>query len=766
MKEWKLMIFILPLAVCSLPTAEAAELKGRISDPDGNPVDFASVRICGSDSSLIAGSVADIDGRYTFDSLPSTTVYITASCIGYRSTTASATLSEGIATTCDIELTPEADALNGITVTAEKFIRTSNGVTVIPGREQKKHASSGYELVRNLMIPGVLVNPFKGTVSALGGSVTLYIDGMKADEREVRQLRPEDVERVQYMDAPSGRYAGDNVALNFIMKKQTSGGYVALDAMQRIGYTNGDYNLAAKYFAGNTQYTLFTGTDYKGVNGRRTDQDEHIMFPEGTIGRHYSTIAGKSRKDTQYGQLRVRNKNDRRTLRATLNIVRDATPEEYDESLLEYSGVPTATTKVRSARSRHSRAMKYSLGLSGTFSLPHRQSIDASASGSVTSNSYNYTYGDNLAEVSSGTSEDMYNFHASLDYVKTFSHGNSLSVKTTEIFNVSSANYRGSHPSWQHLWMSEFIAFAEYLQPLGKTATIRLAPGFSAQAYRLHGRRKTCNYSPRAQVVFTLQPGRSQFIHIGAALGNSYPQLEMLSGATTQVDIFQQRRGNPDLKQTRIIQAQAVYVAGIGKTNFQLSALYTGASPLPVTSYTFEDGILIQSFRGDGRWTQLNPTLSATWMPSNRLNVQLSGGWLYNAYRRGGHATSACWTADAQASYYLGDFAINAFMSSPKRIAGYDLVRTRTIWDFGLSGSWSHNGLRIEAGIHNPLYRRPYNRQSLSTSQYSFDNRSYTPSDRQSAWIKASWTVDFGKKTEHDKQNIDKTINSGILRAR
>ena len=118
MKEWKLMIFILPLAVCSLPTAEAAELKGRICDPDGNPVDFASVRICCSDTSLKAGAVADTDGRYSFDNLPSASVFITASCIGYKSTTASATLSEGIATTCDIELTPEADALNGITVTA------------------------------------------------------------------------------------------------------------------------------------------------------------------------------------------------------------------------------------------------------------------------------------------------------------------------------------------------------------------------------------------------------------------------------------------------------------------------------------------------------------------------------------------------------------------------------------------------------------------------------------------------------------------------
>ena len=41
------------------------------------------------------------------------------------------------------------------------------------------------------MIPGVTVDAFKGSVSALGGKVSLYIDGMEADEREVRQLRPE-----------------------------------------------------------------------------------------------------------------------------------------------------------------------------------------------------------------------------------------------------------------------------------------------------------------------------------------------------------------------------------------------------------------------------------------------------------------------------------------------------------------------------------------------------------------------------------------------
>ena len=130
--------------------------------------------------------------------------------------------------------------------------------------------------------------------------------------------------------------------------------------------------------------------------------------------------------------------------------------------------------------------------------------------------------------------------------------------------------------------MSESLIFAEYMQPLWKIASLRVSPGFSAQAYRLHGRETIGNYSPRAQAVFTIQPARGQFAQIGGAYGNSYPQLAMITDAVTQVDMLQQRRGNPDLKQTRITQAMAVYSLGIGKVNFQLMVIVYGSEPPPL----------------------------------------------------------------------------------------------------------------------------------------------------------------------------------------
>ncbi len=53
------------------------------------------------------------------------------------------------------------------------------------------------------------------------------------------------------------KYIADNAAINFITKDYKSGGYIALDGKQYIGYVKGDYNVAAKLSHGNTQYTLF-----------------------------------------------------------------------------------------------------------------------------------------------------------------------------------------------------------------------------------------------------------------------------------------------------------------------------------------------------------------------------------------------------------------------------------------------------------------------------------------------------------------------------
>ena len=213
---------------------------------------------------------------------------------------------------------------------------------------------------------------------------------------------------------------------------------------------------------------------------------------------------------------------------------------------------------------------------------------------------------------------------------------------------------------------------------------------------------------------------------------------------------------------------------GFGNVSFQAVALLNGAFSLPLADYFIEENMLVQSYRGDGRWCHFNPYLSVTWTPAQCLNLQLTGGWLYNRYNadaseasggRGMTLTSACWTAEARVNWYVGAFVFSGFMTAPQKTAGYDLRTTRTIWDFGLTAGWSYRALRLEGTIRNPFLRHPVYTHTLMSPVYSSRVTQFSPSDRQSLAIKAAYTLDFGKKTSHDNPAVDRSVSSALLRA-
>ena len=59
---------------------------------------------------------------------------------------------------------------------------------------------------------------------------------------------------MEYFDIPTGKYAKDAAAINFVLRTLNNGGYTQLDAMQGLGYLNGDYNLISKYVVGSKEH--------------------------------------------------------------------------------------------------------------------------------------------------------------------------------------------------------------------------------------------------------------------------------------------------------------------------------------------------------------------------------------------------------------------------------------------------------------------------------------------------------------------------------
>ena len=58
--------------------------------------------------------------------------------------------------------------------------RKDDHILAIPTKEQRNHAVTGYDLLSNLMVPGVSVDRLKGSVTTPNGAATLYIDGFSS----------------------------------------------------------------------------------------------------------------------------------------------------------------------------------------------------------------------------------------------------------------------------------------------------------------------------------------------------------------------------------------------------------------------------------------------------------------------------------------------------------------------------------------------------------------------------------------------------------
>lgn len=193
------------------------KLYGTVEN-NGKPLPYVTVRLLETDSTFVSGVTTDTLGKYVFSNIEKGNYLVAFSSIGYKPAFIQIKMSDKNLEVPLVTLETENVVLGEVVVKGTTFIRKKDHTLIIPDKQQLKHAYSGYDVLYNLMIPGVDVDPRSKSVSTSRGAVTLYINGVQADLREVQNLRPKDIEKVEYYDIPSGIYTGDIASINYITK--------------------------------------------------------------------------------------------------------------------------------------------------------------------------------------------------------------------------------------------------------------------------------------------------------------------------------------------------------------------------------------------------------------------------------------------------------------------------------------------------------------------------------------------------------------------
>ena len=654
--------------------------------------------------------------------------------------------------------------LGEVVVKSSYLTREGDHILAIPTKEQRKHAVTGYDLLSNLMIPGVSVERSTGSVTTPNGAATLYIDGREVDFREVQSLRPKDVSRVEYFDVPTGKYAKDAYAINIIMKPLNNGGYTQLDASQNVGYLYGDYNLISKFVTGTKSYNLWAGYSLKNPKSAM-DENETFIFPDYQLNRlqHYNNA--DNRQTEEYVQASISNRGRKYIWMLRGGMAWNASKNGVNNGMTEYWKTAAATKNGSildiNTRNKSYRPSVYFYGLH-TFS--NTKSLDYVFDGYYSRNDYDRLYNDDNVSFRSLVKEDYYYIKANANYSMAFSHRNRLAFSLYEFMRISDSEYIGTSAYNQNLHSSETILFADYSQRLG-SFFFDINPGLSFLTYRLEGMKSINHLTPRLQARATYRIDKVQQLQFMFALGNTYPRINTINNVEQQIDPIIILKGNPNMDNSILLNPRLSHTLNLNKFALQTGVSYFYQNHSIISDYYIRDGHLISTFRDDCIYHRPSADMSITYKPSGTLNMKLSGQWVKHLVRGGAeHRNLSAFSGTAMINYYVRDFSFGASIASPARDLIDSQISRKTFWRYQLSGMWNHGNWAIEANANNLFMMNNKIVDELSASYYSFKQIDQSRSYNQYANLKIVYSFDYGKKTSKSPDYKHQNSESAILK--
>ena len=658
----------------------------------------------------------------------------------------------------------QAKELDEVVVKASYLTREDDHILAIPTKEQRKHAVTGYDLLNNLMIPGVSVERSTGSVTTPSGAATLYIDGRKVDFREVQSLRPKDIARVEFFDVPTGKYAKDAYAINIVMKPLNNGGYTQLDASQGAGYLNGDYNLVSKFVTGTKSLNIWAGYSLENPKSSM-NENEVFNFPDYQLNRQLFYNNAENRHTEEYVQASISNRGKKYIWMLRGGMAWNDIRNNVNNGMTDYWQTK-ASVKDGSILNINSRNKSYrpSVYFYGLHTFSDTKSLDYVFDGYYSRNDYNRFYNEDDESFHSLVKEDYYYVKANANYSMAFSHRNRLAFSLFEFMRISDSEYMGTSTYNQSLHSSETILFADYSQRLG-SFFFDINPGLSFLTYRLKGMESINHLTPRLQTRAVYKIDKVQQLQFTFALGNTYPRINTINNVEQQIDPIIILKGNPDMDNSILLNPRLSHTLNLNKFALQTGVSYFYQNHSIISDYYIRDGHLISTFRDDCIYHRPSADISMTYKPSGSLNMKLSGQWIEHLVRGGTeHRSLSSISGSAMVNYYIQDFSFSVSLATPSRDLINSQISRKTYWQYQLSAMWKHGNWAVEANANNLFMMKNNIVDELSTPYYSFKQINQSSSYNQYATLKIVYSFDYGKKTSQTPDYEHKNSESAILK--
>lgn len=418
----------------SLLVAQNITVQGRLLGAKNENLIAATIRCYLLDTLFVKGTTTNAKGVFELKQLSQGKRYLLRfNYLGYKEVAITLNpTSENLIRLGDIVMSNKDQQLQEVTVIGKNQIQTEDKLMVFPTKEQIRHAYDGFGALNVLMIPALDVS---GTsISYMGQSVLLCINGREATQEEIQNLFPKDIKRVDLY--PQGRldYPEAEVLIDYVTKNREYIGTVTMNGGHHLNKPLGGIRNSVQYFEGKSEFAFSVSDQYYNYTQHpEGSMQTTYLFPDKSITRTETALSSsENRNDVKvYANYLYKDKNQDFYVSLRFNR-KTSDKENWDRQ--SYSNQSKPQIKQEN---RKSQDINPALQLRYAVKLPHNQRFRAELYGSYGNNDYHRFYEQHMDETlvsgyRNATDETSWYGKVKLNYTKVFKNKSSFSLDATE----------------------------------------------------------------------------------------------------------------------------------------------------------------------------------------------------------------------------------------------------------------------------------------------------------------------------------------------
>ena len=774
----KIITFLYLFTIITNIYSQNVKIKGTVVENTNKTqtvMESVSVSLLNMDSTYVTGDVSDKKGAFGLSNVKPGDYFLNLTFVGFQSKKIMLKNVTGDVDLGTIEMEEATQELKGVTITASNVINKVDRTVVLPTQSALKNAYDSYELLNNLNIPRLKVNPISKSMQFDGKEVQTRINGVVATPAEVSALRAKDILRINVIDSPGERYgesSGDlGAVIDIIVRRPDYGGMVNLQTMNSPFVLFGENNVSAKFNYKKSQWGLNYNLSDRGFNQMRTDKNETYYLQDKTIGRVQEGI-----NDTA--------KFFNHSITLSYNL---SDPEKYTLNVSFRNGINNLPANNQSAKlyaagsrdfiysktKNHSSDYSPSLDVYFQKNLAHQQSIQFDVVGTLINTDAFRSYreytpaGSDLTRIDMGITGNKRSIIGEAVYDKTLKEIKlSAGLRHTQMFAEN--DYSGTNPIVSTMNQAQSSAFFQVqgkVKDLGYFGSIGMTRSFFAQDNQNH---TYYNFTPGASLSYDLH--KKGYISYRFSTTPKIPSLSSLTNVEQALDTIQIVRGNPLLTPYYVYNNSLSYNFGYKKFYgvFNIAHIYEDKSIME--SYSVEGNKLVikDENQKSGQLLMITPSFGLNGVDvgslKNFLTVNLSPGYFKywidgNTY----YHTYGNFFYDVSMILKYKSFSfMSQYLKHWNRLWGETINIGENLTTFMLT--YTKNRFQAGAGMMFPFTNNYKNGQERISSIAPYTSWTYIKEAGQLAFIRFSYNFEFKKQYQTGEKRINNSdTDAGII---